>query len=298
MGQRRSRKACSYCSNAKVRCDGQLPSCSKCLYRGSQCFYHCPTSRDASLIKPDLQSFQSPAQSVKILLEKPPVQHIENQAVNCEIDCNSNGFEWDSQNMFDFNYPLTQGPVLLNGDRNTSSGTLPDNFIAGSFSRSGRSSIPGPFNFEASSRLPSSPSLLKTLLSPGCQNTKTIPSISSILSSHHTISSFTPQKSTIKEGSQGNAVLLMQILTSYPKMMLRKPTFPPFIHPHCSVTAATQTGQLIEPLANCMSMAQLFFNSEGGSRRILWRMIRMELQRLVQDVSFLIWFSNEVNFGF
>lgn len=67
--------------------------------------------------------------------------------------------------------------------------------------------------------------------------------------------------------------LTIYMLKSFPRMMLRRHTFPPFIHPYW------HWSNLPEKLASCMSIAQLFEARTTETRPFLWRVIDAEEQR-------------------
>lgn len=83
----------------------------------------------------------------------------------------------------------------------------------------------------------------------------------------------------VKTGSEMSVTFVRQILSSYPGMMLRKETFPPFIHSSFSCD-----GQMPQPLANCMSIVQMFSTRTPASNEFVWRTIRMEQERLWVEV--------------
>ncbi|UZP38840.1 hypothetical protein NXS19_006656 [Fusarium pseudograminearum] len=64
--------------------------------------------------------------------------------------------------------------------------------------------------------------------------------------------------------------IVMQMLYSYPRMMLRRQTFPPFIHPHW------HQEHLPEALGNCMSIARLFESRTPETVSFLWKTIIAE----------------------
>lgn len=74
---------------------------------------------------------------------------------------------------------------------------------------------------------------------------------------------------------------IVQTLRAFPIMMLRKETFPPFIHP-CSY------GSLPEPLASCMSIAQIFSSRTVETSPFVWRTIRAEQKHLFDKVCLYI----------
>ncbi|CAH0058202.1 unnamed protein product [Clonostachys solani] len=79
--------------------------------------------------------------------------------------------------------------------------------------------------------------------------------------------------------AEASATIVMHCIRSYPQMMLRRQTFPPFIHPHW------HTEKLPENLVNCMSIAQLFVTRTPENSHFLWRTIDNEVSR----------FKNEAN---
>lgn len=74
------------------------------------------------------------------------------------------------------------------------------------------------------------------------------------------------------------AGLLSQAISAFPQMMLRRQTFPPFIHAHWHLPSLPET------LANCMSIAQLFATRTTETRPFLWRTIGIEVKRLQDEV--------------
>jgi hypothetical protein len=81
--------------------------------------------------------------------------------------------------------------------------------------------------------------------------------------------------------AQFSAGHILQTIRAYPRMMLRKSTFPPFIHPHWY-------GSLPAPLANCMGIAQMFSARTVETDPFVWQTIRMEQQRLVDEVCSIV----------
>ncbi|RGP73082.1 ATP-dependent dna helicase pif1 [Fusarium longipes] len=73
--------------------------------------------------------------------------------------------------------------------------------------------------------------------------------------------------------------IIMQMLYAYPQMMLRRQTFPPFIHPHW------HQKQVPETLSNCMGIAQIFASRTPESEPFLWKMIDSEQGRFRQKLT-------------
>lgn len=63
-------------------------------------------------------------------------------------------------------------------------------------------------------------------------------------------------------------------------MMMRDNALPPFIHPQM---ASSDTGS--ESLHNCISLMHLHNSGLPGSRKLFWRNVRQECERLSKHVS-------------
>ena len=72
--------------------------------------------------------------------------------------------------------------------------------------------------------------------------------------------------------------VIMQMLYAFPQMMLRRQTFPPFVHPHW------HQKHLPETLSNCMSIARLFAARTAETESFLWKMISTEEERFRDQV--------------
>ena len=68
------------------------------------------------------------------------------------------------------------------------------------------------------------------------------------------------------------ANLIVESLCAVPFQMLRKSTFPSFIHPHW------HQQRLPEPLAVCMEISKIFATRNAELRAFLWRSINSELE--------------------
>lgn len=85
--------------------------------------------------------------------------------------------------------------------------------------------------------------------------------------------------------AQHNADLIIQSLRSFPTMMLRRETFPWFIHPHSQLLSKT-TGAVSEALSNCMSIAQLFASRTPETKHFFRQTIGAEHRRFTSQVRF------------
>ena len=90
------------------------------------------------------------------------------------------------------------------------------------------------------------------------------------------------QRPRLNTGAQRIANLILHTMKSYPLMMLRDNTLPPFIHPH--LVSSDFKNNDMEPMANCMSLIHMLSSRINGSRKLFWKNVRMECERLYADV--------------
>lgn len=83
--------------------------------------------------------------------------------------------------------------------------------------------------------------------------------------------------------AQMASMMLGQIIASFPFMMTRPETFPPFIHPRCYDNLSGST-DLPEILKDCMGLAHMFKTKRSESNRVFWRSVRMEQEKLFAQV--------------
>ena len=87
--------------------------------------------------------------------------------------------------------------------------------------------------------------------------------------------------------AQHSADLIIQSLRSFPTMMLRKETFPWFIHHHSHLLSQTAAATQPEALSTCMSVAQMFASRTFETKPFIWRTIKNEHRHFVTEVSVL-----------
>ncbi|KAJ8118407.1 hypothetical protein OPT61_g601 [Boeremia exigua] len=80
--------------------------------------------------------------------------------------------------------------------------------------------------------------------------------------------------------AQHSADTIMEALYAIPSQMLRRETFPPFIHPHWHLPA------LPEPLAVCMQLADMY-SKAPEIRQFVWRCILAEQRRAIERLDTL-----------
>lgn len=90
-----------------------------------------------------------------------------------------------------------------------------------------------------------------------------------------------------KAGTQRIANLMFHTLKSYPQMMLRPDSLPPFIHP-ASMLEGFSDNDHMEPLNNCISLVHMVNSRVRGSRKLFWMNVRMECERICEEVCLLL----------
>jgi len=229
---------------------------------------------------PKLQDFDEILKAPDILQNDVSTSREQSLTISFPSHGGVDSIEWDTLNDLDFRMlpPQNSNPASDSWDMNRTS----YEFVSGSLNHENipKSLSPNLFDFQSTHFSSTSVPINRPYLIP---NQTGFTSIPAPLSANMGCS-FAP-RTTVKASSQVNATILLQILKSYPKMMTRKETCPPFIHPYCfSSTTFGNSNTASESLQNCRNLAKLFYSDTGG-RRLLWRMIRMEQERVAQEVS-------------
>jgi hypothetical protein len=86
----------------------------------------------------------------------------------------------------------------------------------------------------------------------------------------------------MKTGQQRIANLILQNLKSYPLMIMRHNILPPYIHQRLTTSDARNTH--IEPLANCLSLVHMINGGVLSSRKLFWKNVELECERLIAEV--------------
>lgn len=100
----------------------------------------------------------------------------------------------------------------------------------------------------------------------------------------YSIRSFS-QNPSIKGGTQAATAMLMhRLLTSYPMMMRNPDSLPPFVHPSFLSPVANPEKNSFESLNTCMSLMQMVGTHAPGSKKLLWKNVRLECERMQEEV--------------
>lgn len=89
------------------------------------------------------------------------------------------------------------------------------------------------------------------------------------------------QRTRDRTEAQRTTSLILHILKAYP-VMLQDHRLPPFIHP--SLVSPDVEDDDMEPLSNCISLVHMLSSRVRGSRKLFWRNVRVECERLCAEV--------------
>jgi hypothetical protein len=251
-GQTTSRKrSCTSCSQAKIRCDWKLPRCTNCNVKDIECRYTEGALQNILGSTSTLTDGVDYPEGTGSLALSRSSNGILIQDPPAELD----NILWPNFSLdLDANEDVSVLSSTVSAKSTLTGAIFPDmlNFQSQPVAAASNPFPPGPtyslqYPFEDSSR---------------CMR----------------------RRKLINPHVQTHATLIIQILSSFPAMMLRKETFPPFIHPRSFSSVPGKEYEMPEALVNCMSIAQLFKTRTKENSRFLWKSIRMEHERLWHEV--------------
>ncbi|KAI1622291.1 hypothetical protein EDD37DRAFT_468242 [Exophiala viscosa] len=85
-----------------------------------------------------------------------------------------------------------------------------------------------------------------------------------------------------------NANLVVQSIRAFPAMMLRRETFPWYIHQQSQMFSLSSPAALPEALSTCMSIAQMFALRTPETKPVLWKTVRAQYRRWANEVPYLL----------
>lgn len=254
-------RACVSCVRAKTRCDNRRPECSRCAANAVECHY--PTSIKSRDPKPIAQnnyndSLERQRVSLPLLADIPSAENGAETSNNDDILLALSDTEFatfDQQNL-DWNYPEINFSEFLGFQGNGKRVQNP-------------SSEPSVLNRQSTAQInrvqefPFSPDISMPTQPTGAPRSLVL-------------------RTGIKDSAQRTASLMFNTLKSYPLMILRHKTLPPFIHSHLISSNAENLN--MEPLNNCLSLLHMISSGVQGSRKLFWKNVRLECERLCESV--------------
>lgn len=260
-------RSCISCVRAKARCDNKRPTCTRCVTKSIECNYptnapQIPASRTQPLESNSTARRKTPPLRDGDLWTPESYQSTDNG--NSDLDSaiatldptfttlEEEYLDWFNSNAYpvDLWDPQTHEKAVLHSS----------------------SQSPSTFPYPT----PSSVWKAQTQQNVAFFNVL-IPA-----SPDYNVRSLT-KRTRLKTGGTRIANLMIHTLKSYPTMMLRYNDLPPFIHPG-SISSEVENNDM-EPLTNCISLVHMISNSVRGSRKLFWKNVRLECERLCAEVS-------------
>lgn len=263
-------RSCVPCARGKTRCDNSRPECSRCTAKAIECRYPANTTpklkesrtqhsdevpTEGRLMLPSLVA-GSPFAENHPEASNDGGMTFDSALVMSEPDFTSfegQHIDWDD---LDMNFPKFVNPQT-------------NDEIVQCASTGSPSIVCRP-----------TPSINQTIqvqqsvFSPAIS----IPAVPMI----HTLRSLV-QRPRRETGAQKIANLIHNTLKSYPLMILRHNTVPPFIHPR--LLSFDVENNDMEPLNNCLSLMRMISGGNQGSRKLFWKNVRLECENLRENVS-------------
>ncbi|KAK4156571.1 hypothetical protein C8A00DRAFT_12487, partial [Chaetomidium leptoderma] len=269
-------RSCVSCARRKARCDNKRPACSGCVARAVECHYPSNTSKGEPRSRRSGDA--SPVQSAQWLMEvdsSPTASHhhppFDTALVASDPTPPTTPEEvylgWDDP-AIDLIFADLINPQTSDNDTSQSS--------SASSSTVDRDS-------------PSTASSIVVRGSPP-RTIASSPRMSILRQPPYLLGSFIPRPK-IEIGTQKTANLVLHTLKSYPLMLLRHNTPPPFIHPRFLSSSSIEHDEM-EPLNNCISLLHMFSSRVPASRKLFWKNVRMECERFHQE--YLGWAKREL----
>ncbi|KAI1120689.1 hypothetical protein F5Y10DRAFT_257908 [Nemania abortiva] len=253
-------RSCIPCARAKTACDKSRPQCSRCTTKSLHCYYPGNTAAPTGLL-------ESP---------KTPVFHQLGEGAamepNTVVPASSSVPEFPrADKAQEANNAI--GNLGLVNELGVFAPNLGDGQIGWdganiAFADFFNTQVIEPHLLSGSPSLaPQSPTLFSSQ-----------PSIPSAPSSAVRALVHRPK---LQAGAQRISNLILHTLKSYPLMILRYNTLPPFIHP-ITVSPDVEDPHM-EPLTNCLSLAHMITSGVQGSRKLFWKNVRLECERLCHE---------------
>ncbi|KAE8548320.1 hypothetical protein EYB25_008698 [Talaromyces marneffei] len=273
--RRRTRlRSCRACSAAKAKCSFQ-PQCLRCTNKGIDCVYD--TVAVASSV-PDQVRVEHMAQITTPALSSASLTGdglaLGDLFTSCDTDSAQIDIDWDalgdaSAHTSKINLPRLNEPI----PKPTSHGRIPFH------DSDGRHSEDISLNIDSWNPL-QSPEFTSSALTLRGEDLSTFSGHAQ--SSEYSGSNFLARLPISEPVSRFIATSVIEMIRTYPLMMLRIENLPPFIHGHWYRPSVNGRSSLPEPLVNCMGIAQIFASRNIESKSYLWHLVKLEQQSFIE----------------
>ncbi|KAL1851078.1 hypothetical protein VTK73DRAFT_9547 [Phialemonium thermophilum] len=263
-------RSCTCCARKKARCDNKRPQCSRCASKGLECHYPANSSRKprtsglhqaggGGLANDQVSPPSWPADAVRVggIPEGDSIVPVSSDS---------------DLSVPDIDFAEIWGDSLdLKGRDTDFMGLLgpPDDLtIDPSFLEAPPSLAQQPTARTSDHVVPRRPSFLPPYQPVPPTPTGVVRSLA--------------RRPGPPPKAQRPASLVFHILKSYPLMMLRHDTLPPFIHPSFLTSRIVDRDDM-EPLINCISVMRMISAGFAGSRKLFWKTVRLECERICDE---------------
>ncbi|TVY37446.1 hypothetical protein LOCC1_G006780, partial [Lachnellula occidentalis] len=257
-------RSCIPCARRKARCDNRRPGCSRCIIKAVECCYPANTSKGAGpkIQHGDEGPVERRTMAPLLVPESPSTESRQEAGDACDIILDSTLVTSDPEfagfgaEYFDWKNPELDFAEFLDLQTNDKRIQYPSSASSSLVSHSTPSTDPPE------------------------QQAHSSPNVSIPRSPTRMVRSFI-QKPRLTTGAQNIANLILHTLKSYPLMMLRYNTLPPFIHPR--LIYSDVENDHMEPLSNCISLVHMISSGVKGSRKLFWKNVRLECEHMCEE---------------
>jgi len=265
------RRSCAACAKAKTACDNALPECSRCTRRGLMCHYPSRSTRQKrdAVRRATSDDLDDPLDGHANSIV--PTVADQSQGLSTTTSASNDpmfeDLQWSLDDMTAFEdymipTPQTAFPSVTSSSPGSASPTTitpPSSLLDSTdpiFDDQNRPTRQRERQHQTQRQqslcfaIPPGPSL----------------NVRSMI-----------QRPNMHHGAERAASLIFYTLKSYP-LMLQQNDLPPFIHP--SYVSSTDDGSATEPLDNCIALMHMMANGVKGSRKLFWRNVRIECERI------------------
>ncbi|KAI5927536.1 hypothetical protein F4810DRAFT_269294 [Camillea tinctor] len=260
-------RSCVPCAKGKAGCDNRRPKCSRCISKALECHYPENTPR---------ATIARASQGHDVLVE--PGKPRPSLGPDSSRSDNNQGVSNDGDMIIDelvlpddadFSNLGEEGYIGWDEAATTFADLLNTQMDDASVSRRSSSVV----------RHSTSPLAEQTIR---LQQGFSTPTLSIPATPSRSVRSLI-HRPNLQAGPQRIANLIFHTLKSYPLMMLRHNTLPPFIHP--SLVSSEIDGVNMEPMTNCISLVHMISSGVRGSRKLFWKNVRLECERFSEEHS-------------